>query len=57
MRSPFTQHELRPLEGNPTVIWDDGDGFVKLAVTMSETACRNDSGGSPRSAERWSSLT
>ena len=38
MRSPFTQHELRPLEGNPTVIWDDGDGFVKLAATMSETA-------------------
>ena len=38
MRSPFTQNELRPLEGQPTTIWDDGDAFVTLAGTMSDTA-------------------
>ncbi|UJP09176.1 EI24 domain-containing protein [Microbacterium sp. KUDC0406] len=38
MRSPFTQNELRPLDGNPTTIWDDGQAFVTLAGTMSETA-------------------
>lgn len=38
MRSPVTQNELRPLEGNPTTIWEDGQAFVTLAGTMSDTA-------------------
>lgn len=38
MRSPFSGNELRPLEGNPTTIWSEGQSFVTLASTMSETS-------------------